>query len=163
MKLNFVNIYNPFLKDFQEYGNTIELSFNPKTITENFPIQVGFAVLQYAKLRMLEFYYNCLRKYLDWNDFKLIQMETDSFYYAISEEGYNKLQQVEGWFPTNDTTLVDIGIPAKITKSLYENYTPRLFKLENETIEMVALTSKTYILDTDLGKYKTAAKEAQKI
>ena len=27
---------------------------------------------------------------------------------------------------------------------------------------MIALTSKTYILDTDLGKYKTAAKGAQK-
>ena len=26
---------------------------------------------------------------------------------------------------------------------------------------MIALTSKTYILDKDLGKYKTAAKEAQ--
>ena len=35
-------------------------------------------------------------------------------------------------------------------------------KLENEGVEMIALTSKTYILDTDLGKYKTAAKGAQK-
>ena len=88
-------------------------------------------------------------------------MDTDSFDYAISEEGYNKLQKVDGWFPTNDTTLVDIGIPTKITKSLYENYTPGLFKLENKGIELIALTSKTYILDTDLGKYKTAAKGAQ--
>ena len=88
-------------------------------------------------------------------------MDTDSFYYAISEDGYNKLQKIEGWFLTSDTTLVDIGIPTKITTSLYENYTPGLFKLENEEIEMIALTSKTYILDTDLGKYKTAAKGAQ--
>ena len=86
----------------------------------------------------------------------------DSFYYAISEIGYKKLQKIEGWFSTNDTKLVDIGIPTKITKSLYENYTLGLFKLENEGVEMIALTSKTYILDTDLGKYKTAAKGAQK-
>ena len=52
------HIYNPFLKDFQEYGETIELSFNPKCITENVPIQVGFAVLQYANFRMLKFYYD---------------------------------------------------------------------------------------------------------
>ena len=154
-------IYNPFLKDFQEYGDTIELSFNPKCITEYVPIQVGFAVLQYAKLRMLEFYYDCLRQYLDWDDCQLIQKDTDSLYYAISEDWYNKLQNIKGWFPTNDTTLVDIGIPTKITKCLNENYTPGLFKLENEGIEMIALTSNTYILDTDLGKYKTAAKRAQ--
>ena len=72
---------------------------------------------------MLEFYYDCLRKYLDCNDFQLIQMDRDSFYYAISEEEYNQLQQVYGWFPTNDITLVVIGLPKKTTKSLYENYT----------------------------------------
>ena len=99
---------------------------------------------------------------LDWNDFQLIQKDTDSLSYAISEDGYNKLQKIKGWFPTNDTTLVAIEIPTKITKSLYESYTPGSFKLENEGIEMIALTSKTYILDTDLGKYKTAAKGAQK-
>ena len=80
---------------------------------------------------MLEFYYNCLRKYLYWDDFQLIQMDTDSFYYAISEDGYNKLQKIKYWFPINDTTLVDIGIPTKITKSLYKNYTLGLFKLEH--------------------------------
>ena len=155
-------IYNPFLKIFQEYGNTIELSFNPKCITENVPIQVGFVVLQYAKLRMLKIYYDCLRQYLYWDDFQLIQMDKDSFYYAISKDEYNKLQKIEGWFLSNNTKLVDIGIPTKITKSLYENYTPGLFKLEYEGIEMIALTQKTYILDTNLGKYKTAAKGAQK-
>ena len=156
------NIYNPFLKDFQEYGNTIELSFNPKCITENVSIQVVFAVLQYSKLRMLEFYYNCLRNYLDWDNFQIKQMDTNSLYYAISEDIYNKLIKIKGLFPTNDTTLVDIGIPTKITKSLYETFTPGLFKSENDGIEMIALTSKTYILDTDLEKYKTATKGAHK-
>ena len=78
---------------------------------------------------MLEFYYVCLRQYLDWDDYQLILKYTDVLYYAISEDGYNKLQNIKGWFPTNDRTLVDIGIFTKITKSLYENYTPGLFKL----------------------------------
>ena len=111
---------------------------------------------------MLEFCYDRIRKYLYWNDFQLIQMDTDSLYNAISEEGYNKLQQVEGWFPTNYTTLIDIGIPTKSTKSLYEYYTLGLFKLEHEGIEMIALTSKIYILVTASGQCKTAAKGAQK-
>ena len=41
---------------------------------------------------------------------------TQTFYNAINEQGYNTFQQVEGLFSTNDTTLVDIGIPIKITK-----------------------------------------------
>ena len=65
---------------------------------------------------MLKFYYDCLRKYLDWDDFQLIQKDTDSVYYAISKDGYNKLQKIKGCFPTNDTTLVDIEIPTKIKK-----------------------------------------------
>ena len=57
-------------------------------------------------------------------------------------KNYKKYQ---GWFPTTDKSLVDIVIPIKIPKSLYENYIPGLFKLENEGNEMIALTSKTYI------------------
>ena len=37
-----------------------------------------------------------------------------------------------------------------------------MLKLENEGVEMIALTSKTYIFNTDLWKCKTAAKGAQK-
>ena len=37
-------------------------------------------------LRMLEFYYDFPDKDLDWRDFELIQMDTDSMYMAISGE-----------------------------------------------------------------------------
>ena len=33
-------------------------------ISVDTPIQIGFFILQYAKLRMLEFYYDCLNRYL---------------------------------------------------------------------------------------------------
>ena len=67
---------------------------------------------------MLEFYYDCLMKYLDWNDFQVMQTDTDSLYSGFSKDGYNKLQRIEGWVLTNDQSLVDIGIPTKIPKSL---------------------------------------------
>jgi len=47
------------------------------------PFQIGIAVYQLAKLRMLEFYYNFLDRYLDRRDFELIQMDIDSKYIAI--------------------------------------------------------------------------------
>ena len=35
---------------------------------------------------MSEFYYDFLDKYLDWSDFRLIQMDTNSMYMAILGE-----------------------------------------------------------------------------
>ena len=55
------------------------------------PKQIGLFVLQYAKLRMLQFYYDCLDRYLDRSDFKMAQMDTDSLYFAVSK--YNSDQQ----------------------------------------------------------------------
>ena len=37
---------------------------------------------------MLEFYYDCLKIYLYMNNFQLIQINTNSFYYAIIEKVY---------------------------------------------------------------------------
>ena len=36
------------------------------------PLQVGIVVHQMAKFRVLQFYYNCLDKFLDRRDFELI-------------------------------------------------------------------------------------------
>ena len=41
---------------------------------------------QYAKLRMLQFYYDFLDKYLDRAYFQMCEMDTDSAYIAISGE-----------------------------------------------------------------------------
>ena len=41
-------------------------------------------VYQLAKLRMLQFYYEFLDFYFDRQDFELIQMDTDSLYFAFS-------------------------------------------------------------------------------
>ena len=50
----------------------------------NLPIQIGFAILQYAKLKMLEWYYDFLLEYVDRDDFEYIEMDTDSAYFAIT-------------------------------------------------------------------------------
>ena len=48
------------------------------------PIQLGYYILQYAKLRMLEFYYDFMDVYVDRADFEYCEMDTDSAYMAIS-------------------------------------------------------------------------------
>ena len=50
------------------------------------PIIVGFFILQYAKLRMLELYYNFFHKYCDENKFEELEIDTDSLYLALAED-----------------------------------------------------------------------------
>ena len=50
------------------------------------PILVGFFILQYAKLRMLELYYNFFKKFCDTEKYEELEMDTDSLYLALSEE-----------------------------------------------------------------------------
>ena len=49
------------------------------------PIIVGFFILQYAKLRMLELYYNFFKKFCDTDKYEELEMDTDSFYLVLSE------------------------------------------------------------------------------
>ena len=50
------------------------------------PITVGFFILQYAKLRMLELYYNFFGRFCDGNKFEQLEMDTDSLCLVLSEK-----------------------------------------------------------------------------
>ncbi|KAL9972881.1 hypothetical protein ACROYT_G019266 [Oculina patagonica] len=73
-----------YFSDLDEIGQAYELESRKPRITISRPFQVGIAVYQLAKLRMLKFYYDFLDKYFDRKDFELIQMGMDSCYMAIS-------------------------------------------------------------------------------
>lgn len=79
------------------------------------PIQVGFFVLEYAKLLILEFYYDFLLMFLPFDSFALIQTDTDSRYFSLSEDNLflavpeNKredfMQQYDKWFAVDYCSL----------------------------------------------------------
>ena len=50
------------------------------------PIIVGFFILQYAKLRKLQLYYNFFEDFCDTDKYDELEMDTDSLYLALSEE-----------------------------------------------------------------------------
>ena len=50
------------------------------------PIIVGFFILNYAELRMLELYYKFIRNFCDTEKNEELEMDTDSLYLALSEE-----------------------------------------------------------------------------
>ena len=132
------------------------------------PIQIGYFVYQYAKLRMLEFHYDCFDKYLDRSKYQLCETDTDSLYLALSTDSFEEAvkpelkrefyQDYDKWFPAlacdahqeefmnarcqNIMTWVPRQCCAE--RQIYDMRTPGLFKVENKGDGIVALCSKTY-------------------
>ena len=143
-----------------------ELVHSKRKLTLDVPVVIGFSILQLAKLRMLEFYYDCIDVFVDRRHFQYVEMDTDSAYMALSAplrsvirsdrvaRFYNKYER---WFPRpycpahRDEFLV-----AAVSGSSWEardccsrthlsdTRTPGLFKEEFRGDGIVALNSKTY-------------------
>ena len=140
------------------------------------PIIVGFFKLQYAKLRMLELYYNLLNKFCDVNKFEELEMDTDSLYLALSEkELYDCIREeaTAEWelkrtedckddFTANTTTnfFPRTCCPKHIKHDKRE---PGLSKEEFRCTEMLCLCSKTYCwYDSNSNKCKFSSKGLNK-
>ena len=63
-----------------------EVELVKSTIKHGEPIIVGFFILQYAKLRLLELFYNFFDKICDVNKFEELEIDTDSLFLALDEE-----------------------------------------------------------------------------
>ena len=137
-----------YFSDLDEIGEAYELESRKARITIRCPFQVGIAVYQLAKLRMLEFYYDFLDRYLDRKDFELIQMDTDSNYLAISGKSLEDIvkpdmreefeKEKKNWLAWDK----------------WSGRTPGLFKKEFEGERMIALCSKCYYTEDGEAKKK---------
>ena len=63
-----------------------EIELVKSEIERREPISVGFLILQYAKLRMLEFYNKFLKKFCDTEKYEELEIDPDSLCLALSEE-----------------------------------------------------------------------------
>ena len=72
-----------------------EIDMNKKTVTYALPVHVGFFVMQYAKMRMLQFYYDFINMYLECPLFQYCEMDTDSAYLALAGESVDPLVTAE--------------------------------------------------------------------
>ena len=82
------HLRSAWFKDLEEIGDAYKIELRKDKLTIARPFQVGIVVYQLAKLRMLQFYYEFLDYYLDRRDFELIQMDTDSMYFALSHDKF---------------------------------------------------------------------------
>ena len=81
-------VNEPLFRDINEISdNCHEVAIAKKTMLEDLPVQSGFFVYQYAKLRILEFYYD----FLDRADYQYVEMDTDSAYIALAGDSLTNL------------------------------------------------------------------------
>jgi hypothetical protein len=150
-------INSPHFKDLEIlYGQKYEVISTKREICMDLPLQIGVAVYHLAKLRMLQFYYNFIDKYIDRSDFEVCQMDTDSNYIAFSEDSIEKLikphmrQEYEkdkfNFLPRESEELhPTFKVNGKsFTLAKYDKRTPGLFKEEKRTDKLISLCSKMY-------------------
>ena len=127
----------PFFEDLEQINDAFENKERKRKVNITRPYQCGIAVYQLAKLRMLEFYYDFLDKYIDRRNFESIQIDTDSMYMALSSKSIDDIIRPEL------REEYDNGDKAEILSTpKYHNRTPGLFKAEFQGTRMIALTSK---------------------
>ena len=153
-----------------------ELEFVKAEVDHRELTLVGFFILNYADLRILEIYYNFFERFCDVNKFEVLEMDTDSLYLALSEkELYDCIPEDSNveWelMKTEDCT-------DDFTANATTNFFPRtcgtehkkhnkrvlgLFKEEIPCTEMLCLCSKTYCCyDSNSYKYKFSSKSLNK-
>ena len=117
-----------------------EVEKTKQKIILDLPIHLSVFILNYTKIRMLEFYYDCVDKYLSCEDFEDSEMDTDSVYMAISGDSVEALTKPDlreefendkhNWFIT--------------PRAPQGKYTPGLFKVEFKGDKIISLCSKSY-------------------
>ena len=144
-------------KTLEEIGPAYKVELRKSKITIDRPFQVGIVVYQLAKLCMLQFYYEFLDFYLDRRDFELIQMDTDSMYFALSRE------RLEDAIRPGYETQFEEEKKRWLAWDKWSNREPGLFKLEKEATSGIALCSKCYHMeDQATGKAKVSSKGVNK-
>ena len=167
-------------KKFKRLNNVskelFEVELAKSKIEHREPIIVGFFILQYAKLRMLELYYNFFDRFCDVDKFEELEMDTDSLYLALAHENlYDCIRPAkkQEWEALRKQDCNDSFQADAIQNSFprtccskhkkHDKREPGLFKEEFRCTEMICLCSKTYCCyDAQSDKYKFSSKGLNK-
>ena len=145
-------------------------------IEQREPIFVGFFILQYAKLRMLELYFKIFKSFCDTDEYEELEMDTDSLHLDLSEEKLEDVilpakraerDQLHSKDCNDNLTAIATGnfFPKTCCNAhkRHEKREPGLFKEEFRCAEMLCLCCKTYCCyDKQSNRYKFSSKGLNK-
>ena len=167
-------VANPLFKSMDEICDDLyELSQSPKKISWKDPIQIGVMVYNNAKLHMLKFFYDCLKKYINDRDIEFLFCDTDSLYYALSGPLFDVIKphlrdeffyDYHKWFVSPACEVhrdefaqnpkgFDASRPCCKTSYLHNKREPGLCKPEYFGKGFVGLNSKTYFCHGEQSKF----------
>ena len=164
-------------KKLNHLNNSLyEVELAKAEIEHKEPIPFGFFILQYAKLRMLELYYNFFTRFCDVNKFEELEMDTDLLYFALAEKELEDCIRPEmraEWLKlrsndcvdnfTADTVAYFFPRTCCVKHKQHNKREPGLFKQEFRCTEMFCLCSKTYCCyDVTSNKLKFSSKVLNK-
>ena len=156
-----------------------EIAMNKRSVSYSLPLHIGFLVYRYAKLRMLQFYYDFIDTYIERPRFQYCEMDTDSAYIALAGESVDDLvssfmrehffRQRAEWLPSeccgeHEDAYVECRLAGRVwettnncckARKAYDKRTPGLFKIEFEGDGFIGLCSKTYYCIGSADKYST--------
>ena len=162
-----------------------EVEMRKPNLIHKLPLHIGFFVYQYAKLRMVDFHYGLIDRFVDRSNYQLSEMDTDSYYMALStptledairpELRRQFFEEYHHWFPSPacDDHRADFiesrvahrewqpRVPCCVQRKAFDKRTPGLFKLEYKGDGIIALCSKTYLCFNGQNT-KTSAKGISK-
>ena len=177
MRKTYRAINSTFFKKLQYINDSVyEVELVKAEIEHREPIIVGFFILQYAKLRMLELYYNFFKQYCDESKFEELEMDTDSLYLALAENDITdciRQDKLVEWTAIRkedcrnnfeaDSLRNFFPQTCCSTHSQLDKREPGLFKEEFRATEMICLCSKTYCCyDSQTKKTKFSSKRLNK-
>ena len=160
------------LSTLDEEEELYEVELRKKVLHMNIPLQIGFTILQFAKLRMLEMYYDFIDYFFERNHFELGEMDTDSLYFGFTKENMNEMLK-EGKREEFTDLLYNhcyeteikpeegkFFIPRQCCQKheTWDSKVPGLFKKEYSGKELISLNSKCYIGATKETHVKPSTK-----
>ena len=147
--------------------DTYEVALNKSVVRYNLPLHIGLYVYQYAKLRILQFYYDFVDRYVDRSLFHYCEMDTDSACIALAGESIeiSSHQSIASIASNTDrngcrlnvvtsirvTTSIPDSLdahgrtePCCLARKAFDKRTPGLFKVGLCGDDFIVLCSKTY-------------------
>ena len=173
----YAAIKSKFFKKLDRVNNSLyEIELAKEQIEHKELIIIGFFVLQYAKLRMLELYYNFFTRFCNVNKLEELETYTDSLNLALAEKELEDCIRPEKraeWQKLRSNDCIDSFTADAVANFFpgtccgkhkqHDKREPGLFKEEFKYMEMLCLCSKTYCCnDVTSNKFKSNCKGLNK-
>lgn len=138
----------PTFKNAEHAGKDhTEIISQKRIIIQNTPIQISKTVLDLAKMKISEFFWDVLDRYVDRDHYQIFQMDTDSLYFGLAKQSFEECVKDELWdeFQRRKSKIfVQCLCGKKCDNVNCDKRKLNLMKLENYATHAVAITSKTH-------------------